>query len=192
MSHGALFRLFAKKKETFRLFFFSQIRLLRVPMCSPLAVRIRHGYLSYDEERETVRIPNEEIRMEYADSVHNITHVKTIQRVKRSVQLMKDTFDMNAEAAAKELQKVHTEECNPLHYNNEQSLRGTIKLAYFAYRDQYIQLEELAGGAGYADIVYLPKKNSEYPALVIELKAPLSIMPWVRLHKLIRINIREF
>ena len=105
---------------------------------------------------------------------------------------MKDTFDMNAEAVAKELQKVHTEECNPLHYNNEQSLRGTIKLAYFAYRDQYIQLEELAGGAGYADIVYLPRRNSEYPALVIELKAPLSIMPWVRLHKLIRINIREF
>ncbi len=136
-----------------------------------LTLLTHYGYLSYDEERETVRIPNEEIRMEYADSVHDITHAETIQRVKRSVQLMKDTSDMKADAVAKELQKVHTEECNPRHYNNEQSLRGTIKLAYFAYRDQYIQLEELAGGTGYADIVYLPKKNSEYPALVIELKA---------------------
>ena len=26
-------------------------------------------------------------------------------------------------------------------------------------------------GTGYADIVYLPKRNSDYPALVIELKA---------------------
>ena len=136
-----------------------------------LTLLTHYGYLSYNEERETVRIPNEEIRIEYARSVHRVTHVETIQRVKRSVQLMKDTVDMRAEAVAAELQKVHTEEYNPRHYNNEQSLRGTIKLAYFAYKDEYLQLEELAGGTGYADIVYLPKRNSDYPALVIELKA---------------------
>ena len=136
-----------------------------------LTMLTHYGYLSYDEERETVRIPNEEIRMEYAQSVHRVTHVETIQRVKRSVQLMKDTAEMHADAVAAELQKVHTEEYGPRHYNNEQALRGTIKLAFFAYRDEYIQMEELAGGTGYADIVYLPKRNSDYPALVIELKA---------------------
>ena len=135
-----------------------------------LTLLTHYGYLSYNEERETVRIPNEEIRIEYANSVHDVTHVETIQRVKRSVQLMKDTADMRADAVAAELQKVHTEEYSPRHYNNEQSLRGTIKLAYFAYRDEYIQMEELSGGTGYADIVYLPKRNSDYPALVIELK----------------------
>ena len=92
----------------------------------------------------------------------NVTHVETIQRVKRSVQLMKDTANMRAEAVAAELQKVHTEEYSPRHYNHEQSLRGTIKLAYFAYRDEYIQMEELAGATSYADIVYLPKRNSDY------------------------------
>lgn len=136
-----------------------------------LTLLTHYGYLSYDEDRETVRIPNEEIRLEYARSVHRVTHVETIQRVKRSVQLMKDTSDMRAEAVAAELQKVHTEEYSPRHYNNEQALRVTIKLAYFAYKDEYLQLEELAGGTGYADIVYLPKRNSDYPALVIELKA---------------------
>ena len=136
-----------------------------------LTLLTHYGYLSYDEERETVRIPNEEIRIEYADSVHEVTHIETIERVRRSVQLMKDTADMRAEAVAEELQRVHTEEFSPRHYNNEQSLRGTIKLAYFAYKDEYLQLEELAGGTGYADIVYLPKRNSDYPALVIELKA---------------------
>lgn len=30
--------------------------------------------------------------------------------------------------------------------------------------------EELPGGEGYADIVYLPKRESDWPALVIELK----------------------
>ena len=136
-----------------------------------LTLLTHYGYLSYDETRETVRIPNEEIRIEYARSVHRVTHIETIQRVKRSVQLMKDTADMRADAVAAELQKVHSEEYGPRHYNNEQSLRATIKLAYFAYKDEYIQLEELAGGTGYADIVFLPKRNSEYPALVIELKA---------------------
>ena len=135
-----------------------------------LTLLTHYGYLSYDEERETVRIPNEEIRIEYADSIHDITHIETIQRVKRSVQLMKDIVDMNADAVATELQRVHTEEYTPRHYNNEQALRGTIKLALFAYRDEYIQMEELAGGTGYADIVYLPKRNSDFPALVIELK----------------------
>ena len=136
-----------------------------------LTLLTHYGYLSYDEENETVRIPNEEIRIEYADAIHDVTHADTIRRVKRSVQLMKDTADMRANAVAEELQRVHTEEYGPRHYNNEQSLRGTIKLAYFAYKDEYLQMEELAGGTGYADIVYLPKRNSDYPALVIELKA---------------------
>lgn len=62
------------------------------------------------------------------------------------------------------------EETAPLHYNKEDSLRSVIKLAYYTYRDHYLQWEELPGGEGYADIVYLPKKESDWPALVIELK----------------------
>ena len=45
-----------------------------------------------------------------------------------------------------------------------------IKIAYFAYRDYYVQMEELPGGDGFADIVYIPRKGIEYPALVVELK----------------------
>ena len=109
------------------------------------------------------------------DDIHfaeilSVLNELTIQGT-HSVQLMKDTADMKADAVAAELQKVHTEEYDPRHYNNEQSLRATIKLAFFAYKDEYIQLEELAGGTGYADIVYLPKRNSDYPALDVELKA---------------------
>ena len=55
-------------------------------------------------------------------------------------------------------------------YNNEQVLRSMIKLAYFSYRDSYIRFEELPSGDGYADIVYLPKKASPVPVLVIERK----------------------
>jgi len=66
--------------------------------------------------------------------------------------------------------KVHREETSPLHYNKEASLRSVIKLAYYTYRDHYLQWEELPSGEGYADIVYLPKQDSDWPAMVIELK----------------------
>ena len=51
-----------------------------------------------------------------------------------------------------------------------ESLRSVIKRAYFSYADEYLKFEELPAGDGYADIVYLPKKDSPLPALVIELK----------------------
>lgn len=42
--------------------------------------------------------------------------------------------------------------------------------AYFSYADEFLKFEELPAGNGYADIVYLPRKDSPLPALVIELK----------------------
>ena len=77
---------------------------------------------------------------------------------------------MHEEAVAAQIEKVHTEETVALHYNKEDSLRSVIKLAYYSYRDHYLQFEELPAGEGYADIVYLPKADSDWPALVIELK----------------------
>ena len=34
-----------------------------------------------------------------------------------------------------------------------------IKLAFYTYRDYYTQLEEVGGGTGFADIVFVPKKD---------------------------------
>ena len=136
-----------------------------------LTLLIHFGYLSYDRERGTARIPNEEVRLEYARAVHKVKNSDTIRRVEESDRLIQDTANENADAVAAQLQKVHTEEFVPRLYNREESLRNAIKLAYFAYKDYYVQMEELAGGSGYADVVYLPKKYSDMPALVVELKA---------------------
>ena len=48
--------------------------------------------------------------------------------------------------------------------------RCGIKFAYITAIDQYLKVEELPSGKGIADVVYLPKRNSMLPALVIELK----------------------
>ena len=47
----------------------------------------------------------------------------------------------------------------------------TISLALYAARNFYTFHRELSGGKGFADLVFLPRKNfPEKPALVVELK----------------------
>ena len=58
----------------------------------------------------------------------------------------------------------------PTFYNDEQALRYVIKFAYIAAIDQYLKVEELPFGRGIADVVFLPKKKSILPAMVVELK----------------------
>ncbi len=135
-----------------------------------LTLLVHFGYLSYDARTRTVHIPNEEIRLEFSKSVRVIPHAETVRRLQESDRLFYDTIHGNEEAVAAQIEKVHTEETEPRLYNNEQALRSVIKLAYYTYKDNYLQWEELPAGAGYADVVYLPRHDSGYPALVIELK----------------------
>ncbi len=135
-----------------------------------LTLLIHLGYLAYDAETQTARIPNEEIRREFQRSIREVKHEATLKRLAESDKLFLDTIHKNTDAVAAQIEKVHAEETSPLHYNKEDSLRSVIKLAYYTYRDHYLQWEELPAGEGYADIVYLPKKDSDWPALVVELK----------------------
>lgn len=134
-----------------------------------LTLLIHLGYLAYDEETGKVYIPNEEIRQEFARAIRQVRRDDTIRRVRESEKLLEDTVHGNEEAVARQIERIHEEE-SPLYYNNEQALRSVIKRAYFSYGDEYVMFEELPAGTGYADIVYLPKKDSALPALVVELK----------------------
>ena len=134
-----------------------------------LTLLIHLGYLTYNKETEQVHIPNEEIRKEFARTIRDVKRDETIRRVRESEQLICDTVFRNADAVAAQIEKIHGEEAS-LYYSNEQALRSVIKRAYFSYADEYLKFEELPAGDGYADIVYLPKKDSPVPALVIELK----------------------
>lgn len=134
-----------------------------------LTLLIHLGYLTYEEKTQTARIPNEEIRIEFYSAVRDVKRDETIRRVRESDKLIEDTVHGNAEAVAAQIEKIHEEEAS-LYYNSEQSLRSVVKRAYFSYGDEYVLFEELPAGVGYADIVYLPKKDSPLPALLIELK----------------------
>ena len=88
-----------------------------------LTLLIHLGYLACDPEKKTVRIPNEEIRLEFQRSIHEVKHEATLQRLQESEKFFADTIQKKEEAVAAQIEKVHTEETVALHYNKEDSLR---------------------------------------------------------------------
>ena len=136
-----------------------------------LTLLIHLGYLTWNEEDGTVRIPNEEVRGEFRKILKGTNASrKWMELISRSRRLLEDTIAGNGEAAAKAIEAIHDTQYAPTFYNNEQALRYVIKFAYIAAVDQYLKVEELPSGKGIADVVYLPKRNSTLPALVVELK----------------------
>jgi len=77
---------------------------------------------------------------------------------------------MNETAVAKMLQDVHMQNSSSLVYNNEVSLASIIQLAYYTAAKEYTIIRELPAGEGFADMVFIPKRTSKKPALVVELK----------------------
>ena len=136
-----------------------------------LTLLIHLGYLTWNEDEETAHIPNEEVRAEFGQILEG-TEVcrKWMELLGRSRRLLEDTIAGNAEAVAKAIEQIRGTQYAPTFYNNEQALRYVIKFAYIAAMDQYLKVEELPSGKGIADVVYLPKRRSMLPAVIVELK----------------------
>jgi hypothetical protein len=128
------------------------------------------GYLGYNPKDKTVFIPNEEVRQEFIRAVATGKHKDLANLIIQSEKLLKDTLNMDNEAVAMAIEKAHMACSTPLYYNDEQALRSTIRFAYISCVDEFLRIEELPTGVGYADIVFLPKKASSMPIMIIELK----------------------
>ena len=104
------------------------------------------------------------------------THTSSSSRVfctaalNRSGQLLEATLRGEEETVAAAIDAVHMEEVSVLAYHDENALSCVITLAYFSARKDYILIREFPTGKGFADIVFLPRKNVSKPAMVVELK----------------------
>ena len=131
---------------------------------------IHLGYLSYNRKEQTCRIPNEEVRQEWVNSIDDEENYAPIMElIKTSKKLLDATIEGNEEAVAKALDAAHTEVTNPLTYNDEHCFQSAICLAYFYANTRYTLVKELPTGKGYADLVLIPYLPN-IPAMVIELK----------------------
>lgn len=87
--------------------------------------------------------------------------------------LLDATLDMDGEAVAERIEKIHEEYASAIQYNNENSLSSVLALAYLSAMQYYFKpVRELPTGRGFADFVFIPKPEykNDYPALVVELK----------------------
>ena len=138
-----------------------------------LTLMIHLGYLTCVEDENGIRyvkIPNKEVEEEFTRVLRRGKHHELLRLIALSDQLLDDTINCREDQVAAAIKAVHDTNFAPTIYNEEQSLRYVIKMAYISSTDQYLSISELPSGHGYADLVFLPKRNSPLPALIIELK----------------------
>ena len=93
-----------------------------------------------------------------------------VDALQRSEDLLQATLDGDEEAVAQGVDAAHDEHTSILSYNNENSLACVLSIAYYYARNDYVMHRELPTGKGFADIVLIPRKNVDSPAIVLELK----------------------
>lgn len=138
-----------------------------------LTYLIHLGYLGYDQNTETAFIPNEEIRQELIKATRRTEWNELFEFQKQSADLLNATLDMDADAVAAGIEKIHMEYVSTIQYNNENSLSSVLTIAYLSAMQYYFKpIRELPTGRGFADYVFLPKPEymSDYPALVVAIK----------------------
>lgn len=135
-----------------------------------LTLLIHLGYLAYDSDSQSVYIPNEEVKSEFLNAIEDAGWEYVMEAIRASDELLEATWRMDAEAVAKGIEAVHLSNTSILTYNDENSLSCVITLAYYNAVKDYRLIRELPTGKGYADITFLPRKHSDKPAMIVELK----------------------
>lgn len=135
-----------------------------------LTLLIHLGYLAYDFDTKEIYIPNHEIREQFISTVRVMGWKDVIQSLQLSEQLLQATLQMQEGKVAEIVEQVHQENTSILKYNDENSLSCVLSLAYYSAKNDYTMYRELAGGKGFADLVFVPKSTCHTPAFLVELK----------------------
>lgn len=93
-----------------------------------------------------------------------------VRSLQQSERLLQSTLNGNEEEVARAIDLAHDEHTSILSYNDENSLACVLSIAYYYAAGDYIIHREYATGKGFADLVLIPRKHVDSPALVIELK----------------------
>lgn len=135
-----------------------------------LTLLVHLGYLAYDSKTKEVFIPNEEVRDTFVLSIMDGDWNDVYNAIQNAEKLLSATLAMDEETVARMIQNVHMKNSSSLVYNNEVSLASVIQVAYYTATREYTLIREFPTGDGFADMVFIPKRRSKNPALVVEIK----------------------
>ena len=128
------------------------------------------GYLAYDYNSGTCRIPNKEVRIEWYNAIESDSEYKvTDEIIKSSKELLNSTLAGDEEAVARALDVSHIHTTSNRSYNNEDALQSAIYLAYIYALNEYTVIREMTSGKGFADVCFIPFSDDK-PAMIVELK----------------------
>ena len=128
------------------------------------------GYLGYMACTSEVFIPNLEISNEFKNAVEGSGWTEVVKAINSSNKLLEATLNFESAKVAKIIDNIHYETTSILKYNDENSLSCVITIAYYSARNDYTLIREFPGGRGFSDIVFIPRKNCNKPAMIVELK----------------------
>ena len=135
-----------------------------------LTLLVHLGYLTYDFYNQKVTIPNQEVQKEFINCIEDGGWEPVMDAIRSSDELLSSTLDGDEEKVASMIEQAHQENTSILKYNDENALACVISLAYYSAKKDYSIFRELAGGKGYADMVFVPRSNVNKPAMIVELK----------------------
>lgn len=135
-----------------------------------LTLLVHLGYLTYDFYNQKVTIPNQEVQKEFINCIEDGGWEPVMDAIRSSDELLSATLDGDEEKVASMIEQAHQENTSILKYNDENALACVISLAYYSAKKDYSIFRELAGGQGYADMVFVPRSNVNKPAMIVELE----------------------
>lgn len=135
-----------------------------------LTLLVHLGYLTFNTETNEVSIPNYEVSEQFASTIKITDWSEVSKSLKVSDELLNATLKGDSETAAKLISDSHKENTSILKYNDENSLACVLAIAYYSARKDYIIHREFATGNGFADLVFIPRKGRDLPAMIVELK----------------------
>ena len=136
-----------------------------------LTALIHLGYLGYEKERSRAYIPNYEVSTAFRDALSTGSWKAIADSISRCEELLWATIDGESDKVAELLELSHDTYTSLLKYNDENSLSCAITMAYYTAPAYYTVVRELPTGKGFADLVFVPRKEAgSRPAMIIELK----------------------
>ncbi|MCD7750520.1 MAG: ATP-binding protein [Lachnospiraceae bacterium] len=135
-----------------------------------LTLLIHLGYLAYDSGTREAYIPNLEVAEAFESAIDNDNWGIVGEAVSDSEKLLEATLKQDEDAVAEALEVVHDSVSSVLQYNNESSLSCAVTIAYYTAKRYYNIVRELPAGKGFADLAFIPRRNVDKPAMIVELK----------------------
>lgn len=122
------------------------------------------------ELAEFTGFTEQEVQKEFINCIEDGGWEPVMDAIRKSEELLAATIRGEEETVARMIENAHQENTSILAYNDENLLACVIALAYYSAKKNYVVYRELAGGKGFADMVFIPRKTTQTPAIVVELK----------------------